>query len=84
VRARGRLIMGGNDRFRRSGPPPNVPMNSDQVWMFDAVRALNGRDRGTLVVWWLFGLMFLAVGVVGSNAVVSGLRSSSRPRRGGR
>jgi Flp pilus assembly protein TadB len=65
--------MGADELFSDREKPPSVPMNSDQVWMFDAVRALNGRDRGTLVVWWLVGLMFIAVGVVGANAVVIGL-----------
>jgi hypothetical protein len=65
--------MGGDELFGDRKKPPLVPMSNDQIVMFDVVRAVNGRDRGVLVVWWLVALGFLAAGIAGANAVVIGL-----------
>jgi hypothetical protein len=63
-------IVGADELFGDRSKPPLVPMNSDQVWMFDAVRAVNGRDRGALVVSWLVGLGFLAIAIAAASTAL--------------
>jgi len=65
--------MGADDLFHERRKPPTVPMNNDQVWMFDAVRALNGRDGAALVAWWLVAVLFLVFGIAGASVAVVGL-----------
>jgi len=43
---------------------PIVPMNSDQVWMFDVAAGAYGHDLLGLIALWVWTLGFLVIGIV--------------------